>query len=147
MQASIKVSSTENGIIFGNIGQHTPTHTTHTHLTHTPHTHIHTSHAHTVYDIVGSTADRNCVVLNNIHIDIMDYIQPEKCTDAEFRRMWAEFEWENKIAVATNIGDLEAYLEHILQSTNMNCLTPKQVRTPATHTPATHTHTPATHRH
>ncbi|XP_064397244.1 coatomer subunit beta-like isoform X2 [Halichondria panicea] len=98
IKASIKVSSTENGIIFGNI----------------------------VYDIVGSTADRNCVVLNNIHIDIMDYIQPESCTDAEFRKMWAEFEWENKIAVATNIGDLEAYLEHILQSTNMNCLTPKQ---------------------
>ncbi len=74
----------------------------------------------------------------------MDYIQPESCTDAEFRKMWAEFEWENKIAVATNIGDLEAYLEHILQSTNMNCLTPKQVYTHThTHTyPRPHTHTP-----
>ena len=52
---------------------------------------------HAVYDIIGSTSDRNVVVLNNIHIDIMDYIQPASCTDAEFRKMWAEFEWENKV--------------------------------------------------
>ncbi len=39
------------------------------------------------------------MVLNNIHIDIMDYIQPASCTDAEFRKMWAEFEWENKVGV------------------------------------------------
>lgn len=37
------------------------------------------------------------VVLNDIHIDIMDYIVPAVCTDAEFRSMWAEFEWENKV--------------------------------------------------
>ena len=100
---------------------HPPTHA-HTHTR--PPTHTYT---HTVYDIVGSTADRNCVVLNNIHIDIMDYIQPDTCTDSEFRKMWAEFEWENKIAVSTNIGEVGAYLDHILESTNMNCLTPKQV--------------------
>ena len=57
----------------------------------------------------------------------MDYIQPDTCTDAEFRKMWAEFEWENKIAVTTNIGEVGAYLDHILESTNMKCLTPKQV--------------------
>ena len=57
------------------------------------------SHSHTVYDIIGSTSDRNVVVLNNIHIDIMDYIQPATCSDAEFRKMWAEFEWENKVCV------------------------------------------------
>lgn len=101
IKASIKVSSTENGIIFGNI----------------------------VYDIVGSTSDRNCVVLNNIHIDIMDYIQPSTCTDAEFRKMWAEFEWENKITVNTNITELNDYLEHLINSTNMKCLTPKQALT------------------
>ena len=55
-----------------------------------------------VYDIVGSTADRNCVILNNIHIDIMDYIVPAKCTDSEFRKMWAEFEWENKVPSLCN---------------------------------------------
>lgn len=50
-----------------------------------------------VYDVSGAASDRNCVVLSDIHIDIMDYIQPASCTDAEFRQMWAEFEWENKV--------------------------------------------------
>lgn len=65
----MKVASTENGIIFGNI----------------------------VYDCTGAASDRNVVVLNDIHIDIMDYIVPASCTEAEFRAMWAEFEWENKV--------------------------------------------------
>ena len=53
----------------------------------------------TVYDVSGGTGDRNCVVLNDIHIDIMDYIVPATCTDSEFRQMWAEFEWENKVNI------------------------------------------------
>ena len=51
----------------------------------------------TVYDVSGAASDRMCVVLNDIHIDIMDYILPASCSDAEFRQMWAEFEWENKV--------------------------------------------------
>ena len=82
-----------------------------------------------VYDVAGSVSDRSCVVLNNIHIDIMDYIQPASCSDTEFRKMWAEFEWENKITVNTNLTDLNDYLEHLLSSTNMQCLTPKQALT------------------
>ena len=69
IKANVKVSSTENGIIFGNI----------------------------VYDCSGAASDRNVVVLNDIHIDIMDYIVPAVCTEVEFRQMWAEFEWENKV--------------------------------------------------
>jgi coatomer subunit beta len=38
------------------------------------------------------------VVLNDIHIDIMDYISPASCADVTFRNMWAEFEWENKVS-------------------------------------------------
>ena len=53
------MASTENGIIFGNI----------------------------VYDVAGSTSDRNVVVLNDIHIDIMDYIVPASCTETEFRQV------------------------------------------------------------
>ncbi|XP_042197433.1 coatomer subunit beta [Callorhinchus milii] len=98
IKANVKVASTENGIIFGNI----------------------------VYDVSGAASDRNCVVLSDIHIDIMDYIQPASCTDAEFRQMWAEFEWENKVTVNTNIIDLNEYLQHILKSTNMKCLTPEK---------------------
>ncbi|KAL0839233.1 hypothetical protein ABMA28_016000 [Loxostege sticticalis] len=96
IKAHVKVASTENGIIFGNI----------------------------VYEVSGASMDRGVVVLNDIHIDIVDYIQPAACSDADFRQMWAEFEWENKVSVNTNITDLREYLEHLLSSTNMKCLTP-----------------------
>lgn len=96
IKAHVKVASTENGIIFGNI----------------------------VYDVSGAGSDRGVVVLNDIHIDIVDYIQPATCSDQDFRQMWAEFEWENKVSVNTNITDLREYLQHLLASTNMKCLTP-----------------------
>ncbi|XP_017774158.1 PREDICTED: coatomer subunit beta [Nicrophorus vespilloides] len=98
IKANVKVASTENGIIFGNI----------------------------VYDVTGAASDRNVVVLNDIHIDIMDYIVPASCTDTEFRSMWAEFEWENKVSVVTSITDLSEFLKHLVTSTNMKCLTPEK---------------------
>ncbi|XP_014207629.1 coatomer subunit beta [Copidosoma floridanum] len=98
IKANVKVASTENGIIFGNI----------------------------VYDVTGAASDRNVIVLNDIHIDIMDYIVPATCTDHEFRQMWAEFEWENKVSVNTTLSDLREYLAHLLKSTNMRCLTPEK---------------------
>jgi len=96
IKANVKVASTENGIIFGNI----------------------------VYDVKGAAGDRNVVVLNDIHIDIMDYIVPASCTEAEFRSMWAEFEWENKVSVNTSLTNLADYLATLLKNTNMKCLTP-----------------------
>jgi len=98
IKANVKVTSTENGIIFGNI----------------------------VYDCGATSSDRNVVVLNDIHIDIMDYIVPATCTEAEFRQMWAEFEWENKVAVNTPLTDLHEYLASLLKSTNMRSLTPEK---------------------
>ena len=80
-----------------------------------------------MYDVSGAASDRNCVVLNDIHIDIMDYIVPATCTDTEFRQMWAEFEWENKVTVNTNITALADYLAHVMKCTNMKCLTPEKV--------------------
>jgi hypothetical protein len=38
--------------------------------------------------------------------------------------MWAEFEWENKVAISTSIHDLPEFLNHIVKSTNMTCLAP-----------------------
>lgn len=95
IRASIKVSSTETGHIFGTI----------------------------VYED-ASTQEKGYVNLNDIHMDIMDYIRPATCTDEVFRSMWAEFEWENKVAITTSIKDLIEFLDHIITSTNMNCLTP-----------------------
>ncbi|KAK0394991.1 hypothetical protein QR680_001049 [Steinernema hermaphroditum] len=95
IKATVKVASTENAVIFSTIA----------------------------YDVRGATSDRNCVYLQDIHIDIMDYIVPGSCTDYEFRQMWAEFEWENKVTVNTPITDLREYLDHISKKTNMKLLT------------------------
>ncbi|KAL7613769.1 hypothetical protein Lser_V15G06850 [Lactuca serriola] len=95
IKANIKVSSTETGVIFGNL----------------------------VYE-TSNVLERNVVVLNDIHIDIMDYISPAVCSDTAYRNMWAEFEWENKVAVNTVIQDEKEFLDHIIKSTNMKCLTP-----------------------
>jgi hypothetical protein len=37
--------------------------------------------------------------------------------------MWAEFEWENKVAVNTTFTDCNEFLQHIVATTNMRCLT------------------------
>ena len=46
----------------------------------------------------------SCVILNDIHIDIMDYIKPATCSEQQFRAMWTEFEWENRVNVATSVS-------------------------------------------
>jgi coatomer subunit beta len=91
--AQLKVSSTENGAIFGSL----------------------------VYEAGGKEI---VVSLNEIHIDIIDYITPAHTDDANFRRMWQAFEWENKLAVQTTMTDLPGYLSLLLKATNMACLTP-----------------------
>jgi len=65
-----------------------------------------------------------CVILNNIHIDIMDYIRPAYCNEAQFRSMWTEFEWENRVNVTTSVLNPRGYLKHVMKS-NMSCLTPE----------------------
>jgi len=94
VRANIKVSSTETGHIFGTI----------------------------VFDN-SSTAQKTYVNLSDIQLDIMDYIRPAECKSEDFRAMWAEFEWENKVAINTNITDLNEFLDHIIRHTNMTCLT------------------------
>eukprot|EP00606_Chrysophyceae_sp_TOSAG23-5_P000827 GSChrysophyteH2.ASY1.ANO1.643.1 assembled CDS len=94
VRANIKVSSTETGHIFGTI----------------------------VFDN-SSTAQKTYVQLNDIQLDIMDYIRPAECKSEEFRSMWAEFEWENKVAINTHITDLKEFLAHVVKNTNMTCLT------------------------
>ncbi|WFC98855.1 coatomer subunit beta [Malassezia yamatoensis] len=102
IKATIKVSSTETGVIFGNIVYEGATGTG-----------------------TNGSGESRYVVLNDIHVDIMDYISPSYCTETEFRSMWTGFEWENKVNVKTNISDVREYLEHIMKSTNMACLTPE----------------------
>ncbi|TKA76022.1 hypothetical protein B0A55_05107 [Friedmanniomyces simplex] len=105
VQATIKVSSTDTGVIFGNV----------------------------VYD-GASSLDSEVVILNDVHVDIMDYIQPASCTEGQFRTMWTEFEWENKVNIKTKMvaggggsgsTGLREFLRRLMKVTNMRCLTPE----------------------
>ncbi|KAF6753335.1 coatomer beta subunit, partial [Ephemerocybe angulata] len=95
IKATIKVSSTETGVIFGSI----------------------------LWE--GPNMGESCVILNDIHIDIMDYIKPAYCNEAQFRSMWTEFEWENRVNVNSTLSDPREYLQHVMKTTNMSCLTPE----------------------
>ncbi|KAI7220752.1 Coatomer, beta subunit [Hortaea werneckii] len=99
VQATIKVSSTDTGVIFGNV----------------------------VYD-GASSEDSTVVILNDVHVDIMDYIQPANCSETQFRTMWTEFEWENKVNINTKMPEgkgLRDFLQRLMKVTNMSCLTPE----------------------
>ncbi|KAM9927434.1 hypothetical protein OXX80_010290, partial [Metschnikowia pulcherrima] len=94
----VKVTSADTGVIFGNI----------------------------VYD--GRHSDESTIViLNDVHVDIMDYIKPASCSESVFRKMWNEFEWENKITIKSQMESLKEYLKELMNGTNMTCLTPGAV--------------------
>ncbi|KAI9638983.1 ER to Golgi transport-related protein [Dioszegia hungarica] len=96
IKATIKVSSTETGVIFGSI----------------------------TYSVKGSDADAN-IVLSDIHLDILSFIQPAYVNEATFRSSWTEFEWENKVALSAPSGDLRKFVDHLAKETNLQILTPE----------------------
>lgn len=69
--------------------------------------------------------DSNVVILNDVHVDIMDYIKPAYCTETQFRTMWTEFEWENKVNINSKAKTLREFLKQLMACTNMSCLTPE----------------------
>eukprot|EP00931_Biecheleriopsis_adriatica_P098663 TRINITY_DN726_c0_g1_i1.p1 TRINITY_DN726_c0_g1~~TRINITY_DN726_c0_g1_i1.p1 ORF type:complete len:1010 (+),score=277.87 TRINITY_DN726_c0_g1_i1:122-3151(+) len=91
VHASIKVASTETGIIFGYVTFEKK-----------------------------SAADKECSVLNELHVDILDYIERAWIGELAFRTMWAEFEWENKVNINTSISEVGMFLEHIIKNTNLS---------------------------
>jgi coatomer subunit beta len=55
----------------------------------------------------------------------MDYIKPAQCTETQFRTMWTEFEWENKVNINSKAKSLREFLNQLMACTNMSCLTPE----------------------
>jgi len=91
LTASIKVASTETGVIFG-------------YVTHEK----------------KSATDKECTVMNELHVDILDYIECATVGELAFHTMWSEFEWENKININTSITEVGAFLGHVMRNTNMS---------------------------
>lgn len=77
IKASLKVSSTDNGVVYGYI----------------------------TYDS-SSGNQPNILNINEIQIDFINELMQAECTDYEFKKKWAEYEWENKVQVNTTMTDL-----------------------------------------
>ena len=48
---------------------------------------------------------------------------PAECTELEFKKKWAEYDWENKVQVSTPISDLKEYVEHFAAAMNIKLMT------------------------
>ena len=48
---------------------------------------------------------------------------PAACSDLEFKKKWADYDWENKVQVYTPILDLKEYVEHFAESLNIKLMT------------------------
>jgi len=90
---NIKISSTESSYIFGTISYED-----------------------------SSDASKHFITLSDIHLDVMTHIRPATCSQEEFRRMWSEFEWENRLVVNTHLSSPSLFLSLIASSTNMTTL-------------------------
>lgn len=79
-----------------------------------------------VYEDTSKTNadDREQVLmLNDISVNITDYIQPAMKSFDEFRKVWRDCEWENKVTVKTKLTNLKEYLKQLIAATNMRCVT------------------------
>lgn len=45
----------------------------------------------------------------------------------EYRKMWAKYEWENRITINTNINNLKEFVEHLEETFKLNYIGDKQV--------------------
>jgi len=68
VKSSLKVSSTDNGAIYGYLTFDSPS---------------------------GNVPF--VININEIQIDFINALQPADCTELEFKKKWAEYEWENKV--------------------------------------------------
>ncbi|KAJ6245880.1 coatomer subunit beta [Anaeramoeba flamelloides] len=94
IRTSLKVSSTETGMIFGNIN----------------------------YEVSGSTNEKNSVVLNDISINVLNYLIPSETSEIRFRQMWADFAWENKVLLSQEDMNFNEYIKILSKKTNMKSL-------------------------
>merc|ERR1711874_276775 len=72
------------------------------------------------FEAVWEEVLQESIVLNELHVDILDYIERSWIGELAFRTMWSEFEWENKININTSITEVGLFLEHIMRNTNMS---------------------------
>ena len=71
--ASLKLKSTESAVLFGVVS----------------------------LERKSITLGRQYLLLSELPLDVLSFIHPSWIGDSEFRTKWQEFEWENKLQIAT----------------------------------------------
>ncbi len=94
VKASLKVNSTDNGAIYGYI----------------------------TYDSASGNVP-NIININEIQIDFINELVPAECSELDFKKKWADYEWENKVLVNTGHSDLKEYVEFFARALNVKIMT------------------------
>ncbi len=68
IKSSLKVSSTDNGAIYGYL----------------------------TFDSASGNIP-NVININEIQIDFINALMPSDCSELEFKKKWADYDWENKV--------------------------------------------------
>ena len=67
--------------------------------------------------------DPHILNINEIQIDFINDLMQAECTELEFKKKWAEYEWENKVQVNTTLTDLKEFVDHFAKSLNVSLMT------------------------
>lgn len=94
LKASLKVNSTDNGAIYGYL----------------------------TFDSASGNIP-NVINLNEIQIDFINELQPAECSELDFKKKWADYEWENKVQINTGISELREYVEYFAKALNVKVMT------------------------
>ena len=98
LKATLKVSSSDAGVIFGNL----------------------------TYD--NTAGGLGCILtLNEVPIDVSEYITPQSCSDSDFRRLWSVLNWESIVDFSLRVSSIGQLLDLVAGRTNMQCVTPQNV--------------------
>lgn len=60
------------------------------------------------------------VVLNEISIDLVDFITNSNIPSPLFRQLWSEFEWENKIPIHSSCDSFVQFLKYLMKETKLS---------------------------
>lgn len=72
---------------------------------------------------VNSDEREQVIMLNDISVNLTDYIKPSSISFDDFRDVWRDCEWENKVTVKTKMTNLKEYLMHLVFAIKMRCVT------------------------
>ncbi|KAL8273152.1 hypothetical protein Esti_002910 [Eimeria stiedai] len=90
-RASLKLKTTEAAVLFGAVS----------------------------FERKSSAGGRSYILLAELPLDMLGLIKPAPISEVDFRAKWQEFEWENKLQIATPPISVVSFLETLLRHTKM----------------------------